>query len=54
VDRHEKPEQVLPVVLGMYAGRHLRDRVAPETFKNLVLTAVIAAGVELVRHGFCS
>jgi uncharacterized membrane protein YfcA len=42
----------LPVVLGMYLGQHMRDRIAHETFKKLVLIAVIAAGAELVRHGF--
>ena len=42
----------LPVGLGMYAGQHVRDRIAPETFKKLVLIAVIAAGAELLRHGF--
>src|SRR5689334_6304572 len=41
----------LPVVLGMYVGRHMRDKIAPETFGKLVLIAVIAAGAELVRHG---
>jgi len=40
-----------PVALGMSLGQHLRDRIAPETFKTLVLIAVIAAGAELVRHG---
>jgi uncharacterized membrane protein YfcA len=43
---------MLPVVLGMYVGHHMRDRIAPETFRKLVLIAVIAAGAELVRHGF--
>jgi uncharacterized membrane protein YfcA len=43
---------MLPVVLGMYVGQHIRDEIAPETFKTLVLFAVIAAGAELVRHGF--
>src|SRR5690348_8911777 len=42
---------LLPVALGMFAGQQLRDRIAPETFKTLVLIAVIAAGAELVRHG---
>ncbi|MDB5605247.1 MAG: sulfite transporter TauE/SafE [Bradyrhizobium sp.] len=42
----------LPVVLGMYAGQHMRDKIAPETFKKLVLIAVIAAGADLLRHGF--
>jgi len=28
--------------------------IAPETFKKLVLIAVIAAGGELLRHGFFS
>ncbi len=41
-----------PVVLGMYVGRHMRDRIAPETFRKLVLIAVIAAGADLLRHGF--
>jgi uncharacterized membrane protein YfcA len=42
----------LPVVLGMYVGQHVRDKIAPETFKKLVLLAVIAAGAELLQHGF--
>ena len=45
---------MLPVVLGMYIGQHMRDKIAPETFKKLVLIAVIAAGAELLRHGFFS
>jgi uncharacterized membrane protein YfcA len=45
---------MLPVALGMYAGQHMRDRIAPETFKSLVLIAVIAAGAELLRHGLFS
>jgi uncharacterized membrane protein YfcA len=36
----------------MYVGQHLRDKISPETFKKLVLIAVIAAGAELLRHGF--
>ena len=43
---------MLPVVLGMYVGQHMRDKIAPETFRKLVLIAVIAAGAELLRHGF--
>jgi uncharacterized membrane protein YfcA len=43
---------MFPVVLGMYAGQYMRDKIAPETFSKLVLIAVIAAGAELVRHGF--
>ena|ERR1700722_16466218 len=43
---------MLPVVLGMYVGQHMRDKIAPDTFKKLVLIAVIAAGVDLLRHGF--
>src|SRR3977135_2922431 len=35
---------MLPVVLGMYVGRHMRDKIAPETFEKLVLVAVIAWG----------
>jgi uncharacterized membrane protein YfcA len=45
---------MLPVALGMSIGQHMRDRIAPETFKKLVLIAVIAAGAELLRHGFFS
>jgi uncharacterized membrane protein YfcA len=45
---------MLPVVLGMYFGQHLRDKIAPKTFKKLVLIAVIAAGADLLRHGFFS
>ena len=45
---------MLPVAFGMYAGRHMRDKIAPETFRKLVLIAVIAAGAELLRHGFFS
>ena len=44
----------LPVVLGMYVGQRMRDKIAPETFKKLVLIAVIAAGADLLRHGFVS
>jgi uncharacterized membrane protein YfcA len=40
-----------PVALGMALGQQLRDKIAPEAFKTLVLIAVIAAGAELVRHG---
>src|SRR4051812_2200982 len=42
----------LPVILGMYVGQRIRDKIAPETFRKLVLIAVIAAGAELLRHGF--
>jgi len=45
---------MLPVVLGMYVGQHVRDKIASETFKKLVLIAVMAAGAELLRHGFFS
>ena len=45
---------MLPVVLGMYVGQYMRDRIAPEAFKKLVLIAVIAAGADLLRHGFFS
>src|SRR5262247_1434927 len=42
---------MLPVALGMYVGQHMRDKIAPETFKKLVLIAVIGAGAELLlRH----
>src|SRR6266404_9520594 len=39
---------MVPVVLGMSVGQQLRDKIAPETFRTLVLIAVIAAGAELV------
>ena len=42
---------MVPVALGMYAGQHLRDKIAPETFRKLVLTAVMASGVDLLRQG---
>ncbi|MGB6239304.1 MAG: sulfite exporter TauE/SafE family protein [Bradyrhizobium sp.] len=42
---------LLPVVLGMYVGQHMRDKIAPETFTKLVLIAVIAVGAELLGHG---
>jgi uncharacterized membrane protein YfcA len=45
---------MLPVALGMVAGQHLRDQIAPETFRKLVLIAVMAAGADLLRHGFFS
>src|SRR5437588_420397 len=45
---------MLPVVIGMYVGQHMRDKIAPETFKKLVLIAVIAAGADLLRHGVFS
>jgi uncharacterized membrane protein YfcA len=44
----------LPVALGMYVGQHMRDKIAAETFRKLVLLAVIAAGTELLRHGLLS
>src|SRR5579864_4462276 len=28
---------LLPVVLGMFAGQHMLDKIAPETFEKLVL-----------------
>ena len=45
---------MVPVVLGMYVGQHIRDQIAPETFKKLVLIEVMAAGADLLRHGFFS
>jgi uncharacterized membrane protein YfcA len=45
---------MLPVVLGMSIGQHMRGKIAPETFRKLVLIAVIAAGADLLRHGFFS
>src|SRR5712671_2334129 len=45
---------MLPVLLGTYVGQHMREKIAPETFKKLVLIAVIAAGADLLRHGVFS
>src|SRR5258708_38473051 len=45
---------MVPVGLGMSVGQRMRDKIAPETFEKLVLIAVIAAGAELLRHGFFS
>ena len=38
----------------MYAGQHLRDKIAPETFRKLVLIAVAVARAELLRLGYFS
>jgi uncharacterized membrane protein YfcA len=46
------PPAMLPVMLGMYVGQHMRDRIAAETFKKLVLIAVMATGDGLLRLGF--
>jgi hypothetical protein len=43
---------MVPVGVGMRLGQHLRDKISPETFKKLVLIAVMAAGADLLRHGF--
>jgi uncharacterized protein len=45
---------MLPITLGMHVGKHMRDKIEPETFERLVLIAVIAAGAELLRHGLFS
>src|SRR3954471_10329035 len=44
----------LPVVLGIYVGQHMAIKLRLRTFKKLVLLAVIAAGADLLRHGFFS
>jgi uncharacterized membrane protein YfcA len=54
VDVSVSTAAMLPVVLGMHLGQHLRDKIAPETFQKLVLIAVIAAGADLLRHGLFS
>src|SRR5262249_1078542 len=43
---------MVPVALGMYAGQRLRDKIAPEAFRKLVLLGVMASGVDLLRRGF--
>lgn len=43
-----------PVAFGMYAGQKLRDRIAPDLFKKLVLLAVLVSGAELVRRALFS
>jgi len=45
---------MVPVLLGMVVGQRLRDKIAPETFRTLVLIAVMAAGADLLRRGFFS
>ena len=45
---------MLPVAFGMYVGQYLRDKIAPEIFRKLVLIAVTAAGADLLRQGFFS
>src|SRR5262249_11387489 len=45
---------MLPVVLGMYGGQQVRDTIAPHTLTKLRCVAVIAAGADLLRHGFLS
>jgi uncharacterized membrane protein YfcA len=42
------------VVLGMYVGQPMRDKIAPEIFEKLVLIAVIAAGGRFAATGFFS
>ena len=54
IDASISTAAMAPVVLGMYVGQHIRDRIAPETFQRLVLIAVIAAGADLLRHGLFS
>jgi len=43
---------MVPVAAGMAIGRRVRDKIAPGTFRTLVLIAVIAAGADLLRTGF--
>ena len=47
-----------PLVFIFLLAKGLRgkacDKIAPETFTKLALIAVIAAGAELLRHGFFS
>ncbi len=43
---------LVPVGLGMFLGRHIRDRISAENFKRLVLVVVIVSGVGLARKGF--
>lgn len=43
-----------PIALGMHVGQKLRDRIKPETFKRLVLVAVLVSGLELVRRAVLS
>lgn len=43
---------VVPVVAGMVFGQKLRDVIPAETFKKLVLVAVLVSGMELLRKSF--
>jgi uncharacterized membrane protein YfcA len=41
---------LIPVLLGMSAGRRLRDRLCPEASRKVVLALVVVAGLDLVRR----
>ena len=41
---------LIPVGIGMAFGRTIRDRIPPRVFKNIVLVAVMASGVDLLRR----
>jgi len=43
---------LLPVAVGMFFGRHIRDWISAENFKRLVLVVVIFSGMGLARKGF--
>ena len=42
---------MLPVYVGMVAGRRIRDRVEPELFRRLVLATVLLTGANMMRQG---
>ena len=43
---------LLPVGVGMFFGRQMRDWMSAESFKRLVLVVVIFSGMGLVRKGY--
>lgn len=42
---------VLPVMAGVFAGRHLRQVVPQQTFRRVLLVVLVAIGLSLVRRG---
>ncbi len=43
---------VVPALLGMMAGQHLRDRISPPTFRRWFLVCLLLLGLQLVLRPF--
>jgi len=43
---------VVPVMLGVFAGQHLRRRVPQDRFRLMILAVLMLIGANLVRRGF--